>query len=68
MERHGLWSHYQRLLKLEAQHPTQGKQLSEGQIKSIEKATPCFKERQWRAKLPATCFAKTPSMQVNSEK
>ena len=42
MERHGLGSRYQRLLKLEKEHLTQGKQLSQEQIKSIEKANPCL--------------------------
>ena len=52
MERHGLGSRYQRLLKLEKEHLTQGKQLSQEQIKSIEKANPCFKERHVESKAP----------------
>lgn len=52
MERHGLGSRYQRLLKLEKERLTQGKQLSEEQIKSIEKANPCFKERHMESKAP----------------
>lgn len=52
MKRHGPGSRYQRLLKLEAQHLKEGKQLSEEQIKSIEKANPCFKERYKESKAP----------------
>lgn len=52
MERHGLGSRYQRLLKLEEEHLTQGKQLSEEQLQSIEKANPCFKERHVESKAP----------------
>ena len=66
MERHGLGSCYQRFLKQEAQHLIQGKQLSEEQIISIEKANPCFKERHVESK--AACFVRTPSMRANSRK
>lgn len=44
MERHGLGSRYQRLLKLEEKHLKEDKQLSEEQIKSIEKATPASRK------------------------
>ncbi|MDY5392477.1 hypothetical protein C5O10_10275 [Akkermansia muciniphila] len=50
MERHGMGSRYQRLLKLEEQHLQEGKQFSQEQIQSIEKDTPCFKERHVESK------------------
>lgn len=46
MERYGEGSRYQMLLKSEEQHLKENKQLSQEQIKSIEKATHCFKQRQ----------------------
>lgn len=52
LERHGLGSRYQRLLKLEEKHLTQGIKLTPEQVKSIEKANPCFRERHIESKRP----------------
>lgn len=52
LERHGLVSRYQRLLKLEEKHLTHGIKLTAEQIKSIEQANPCFKERHIKSKRP----------------
>ena len=63
MERHGLGTRYQRLLKLEEQHLQDGKQLSNEQIKSIEKANPCF---QGKACGKPSSRPRTSSMQANA--
>lgn len=52
LDRHGLGSRYQRLLKLEEKHLIKGIKLTAEQVKSIEKANPCFKERHIESSRP----------------
>jgi len=50
--KHGLGSRYQRLLKLEEQALEQKIELTTAQVKAIEKANPCFRERHVETSRP----------------
>lgn len=52
LERHEMGSKYERLLKLEEKYVQQKIPLTEEQVKAIEKANPCFKERKVESKKP----------------
>lgn len=52
--------HIEQLLKLGEEHLKQGKQLSEEQIKSIEKANPCFKEVMWKTRFRLPALSRHP--------
>jgi transposase InsO family protein len=50
--KHDLGQKYQRLLELERRHLQEGLELSEEQVKAIEKANPCFRERHVESARP----------------
>jgi transposase InsO family protein len=50
--KHGMASRYERLLKLEAKALKEKIKLTDEQVKAIEKANPCFKERRVESKRP----------------
>jgi len=52
LERNGLGSRYERLLKLESKTLSEGIELTMEQVKAIEKANPCFKERHVESSRP----------------
>jgi transposase InsO family protein len=55
--KHGLASRYDRLLKLEQRATTEKLDLSAEQIRAIEKANPCFRERHVESKRPGELLA-----------
>jgi hypothetical protein len=50
--KHDLGQKYQRLLELERRHLQEGLALTEEQVKAIEKANPCFRERHVESARP----------------
>ena len=52
LDRHGIGTRYERLLKLEAEHLQQGVELTPEQVAMIEKNNPCFKERHVESSRP----------------
>lgn len=50
--KHNLGSKYERLLKIEERHLTEGIELTPAQVAQIEKANPCFKERHVESSRP----------------
>lgn len=50
--KHGLGSSYERLLKLEERHLSEGFALTPEQVAQIEKANPCFRERHVESSRP----------------
>lgn len=60
--RNGLASQFDRYLHLEEKHLKEGIPLTEEQIRKIEKFNPCFAERHVESSLPASCYARTPSL------
>jgi len=52
LEKHGLGSKYERLLKLETRALEEGLELTAEQVAAIEKANPCFKERHVESSRP----------------
>lgn len=50
--KHNLGSRYERLLKLEERHLTEGVPLTPEQVAQIEKANPCFRERHVESSRP----------------
>ena len=55
--KHGMASKFDRLLKLEQRHATEGFQLSAEQVALIEKANPCFAERHVESSHPGELLA-----------
>lgn len=55
--KNNLGSKYQRLLRLEEQHLTEGFVLTPEQVRQIEKANPCFRERHVESDRPGELLA-----------
>jgi transposase InsO family protein len=55
--KHELGTRFQRLLKLEAQAAEEGFELAPDQVRAIEKANPCFRERHIESSRPGELLA-----------
>lgn len=64
--KHGVGTKYERLLRLEERMATQPIELTAEQIRLIEKANPCFKERHVESGRPASCWPRTRSTSAAS--
>lgn len=62
LERHGLGTRYQRLLKLESECLSGQTQLSEPQKLALEKNNPCFKERHVESSKPGELLCQDTTM------
>lgn len=52
LDKHGMGTRFERLLKLEAKHLEEGLELNAEQVAAIEKANPCFRERHVESSRP----------------
>lgn len=52
LDKHGLGTRFEQLLKLEAKHLEDGLELSAEQVAALEKANPCFRERHVESQRP----------------
>lgn len=62
LDKHGLGTRYQRLLKLESQHLAEHTELTPQQEESLEKNNPCFKERHVESSKPGELLCQDTTM------
>ncbi len=57
LDKHGMGTRYERLLKLEAKHLQEGLPLNAEQVRAIERANPCFRERHVESSRPGALLS-----------
>ncbi len=57
LDKHGMGRRYERLLKLEAKHPQEGRPLNAEQVRAIERANPRFRERHVESSRPGAMLS-----------